>query len=68
VHDQIIIVIMIATTMSAATSEGARSNVFDPAFAISSSGGMAYVGARNSPRSHRAVSGDFIGSTGSTTR
>jgi len=32
--------IMIATTMNAATSERVRSRVFDPNFAISSSGGM----------------------------
>jgi hypothetical protein len=31
--------IMIATTMNAATSERARSRIFDPGFAISSSGG-----------------------------
>jgi hypothetical protein len=53
--------IMIATTMNVATSDRTRSSIFDPGFAMSSSGGMIYVGGRNSPTS-QPTPPDFIGS------
>jgi hypothetical protein len=60
-QDQYRATIMIATITNAAISERARSSVFDPGFAISSSGGMVYVGDCNSPTS-QPTSPDFIGS------
>jgi hypothetical protein len=52
---------MIATTMSAATSESARSSVFDPGFGAASGGGMAYFGGCSSPV-NQPTAPDFIGS------
>jgi hypothetical protein len=53
---------MIATTMSAATSESARSSVFDPGFGAASGGGMAaYFGGCSSPV-NQPTAPDFMGS------
>src|SRR5450432_2489510 len=50
---------MIATTMSAATSERARSSVFDPGFGAASGGGIAYFGGCSSPV-NQPTAPDFI--------
>jgi len=52
---------MIATTMSAATSERARSSVFDLGFEAASGGGMAYFGGCSSPV-NQPTAPDFMGS------
>jgi len=59
--DQYRATMMIAKTMNAATSESARSSVFDLGSAVASGGGMIYVGDCNSPTS-QPTSPDFIGS------
>jgi hypothetical protein len=59
--DQYRATMMIATTMNAASSERARSRIFDPGFAVKSAGGMGYLGGCNSPTS-QPTSPDFIGS------
>jgi hypothetical protein len=52
---------MIAATMSAATSESARSSVLDLGFGAASGGGMAYFGGCSSPV-NQPTAPDFIGS------
>jgi hypothetical protein len=59
--DQYRATMMIATTMSAATSERARSSVFDLGFGAASGGGMAYFGGCSSPV-NQPTAPDFIGS------
>jgi hypothetical protein len=61
VGDQYGAMMMIATTMNAATSERTRSIVFDLGIVAAPGGGISYVGGCNSPTS-QPTSPDFIGS------
>jgi hypothetical protein len=56
---------MIAMTMNAATSESARSSIFDLGFAAASGGGIAYAGGCGSPANQQTTP-DFIRSDAMT--